>query len=80
MQGLDGLNKVPRHSYLPEKSLCLICRTPVKRSHILWRKELILLTGPVEAISWAYRCPDPACVSVIGASGTTKRCTRFTNG
>jgi len=61
MQGLDGLNKVPRHSYLPEKSLCLICRTPVKRSHILWRKELILLTGPVEAISWAYRCPDPAC-------------------
>lgn len=61
MQGLDGLNKVPRHSYLPEKSLCLICRTPVKRSHILWRKELILLTGPVEVISWAYRCPDPAC-------------------
>ena len=61
MQGLDGLNKVPRHSYLPEKSLCLICRAPVKRSHILWRKELILLTGPVEAISWAYRCPDPAC-------------------
>ena len=61
MQDINKLNKVPTRSYLPENRLCPICHTPLKRSHILWRKELILLTGPVKVISWTYRCPDPAC-------------------
>lgn len=61
MQAISKFNKVPRHSYRPEKRLCPICRTYLKRSHILWRKQLILLTGPVEVTSWAYRCPEPTC-------------------
>jgi hypothetical protein len=61
MQGINALSKVPRRSYRPENRVCPICHTPLERSHILWRKELILLTGPVGATSWAYRCPNQAC-------------------
>lgn len=61
MQGINELSKVSRRSYRPENRVCPICRTPLERSHILWRKELILLTGPVGATSWGYRCPNQAC-------------------
>lgn len=61
MQGINELSKVPRCSYRPEKRVCPTCRIPLKRSHILWRKELILLTGSVGVISWAYGCPNQAC-------------------
>lgn len=62
MQDMHVLDQVPRCAYRPETRLCPICGTYLKRSHMLWRKQLIRLTGPVEAISWAYRCPDPTCV------------------
>jgi hypothetical protein len=54
-------NNLARRSYRPEQRFCPVCRTFLKRSHILWRKRLIGLTGVSEVISWLYRCPNPAC-------------------
>lgn len=61
MQNLNESAKVPRRSYRPKQRLCPICHSVLKRSHILWRKRLILLTGPVDVTSRAYRCPDTTC-------------------
>jgi hypothetical protein len=61
VQNINKLNQVPRISYRPENQLCPTCHTVLKRSHILWRKELVCLTGPMQVISWAYRCPNPVC-------------------
>jgi len=33
----------------------------LKRSHILWRKCVITLTGPIWVTSWGYSCPNPDC-------------------
>lgn len=54
-------DKAPRRSYRPERRFCPTCHTFLKRSHILWRKQLFLLSGPVKVTSWAYRCPNAAC-------------------
>jgi hypothetical protein len=61
MQNLNESAKVPRRSYRPKQRLCSICHSVLKRSHILWRKRLIFLTGPVDVTSRAYRCPDTTC-------------------
>jgi hypothetical protein len=61
MQNLNESAKVPRRSYRPKQRLCPICHSVLKRSHILWRKRLIFLTGPVDVTSRAYRCPDTTC-------------------
>lgn len=52
---------IPKRSYRPKQRLCRVCQRVLKRSHILWRKSLIFLTGPEKVLSWAYRCPNPAC-------------------
>ena len=54
---------VPRRSYRPAQRSCPSCQSTLKRSHILWRKRLITLTGPVQVISWGYRCPKATCAS-----------------
>ena len=61
MQNLNNPAKVPRRSYRPKQRLCPICRRVLKRSHILWRKRLIFLSGPVDVTSWVYRCPNMTC-------------------
>lgn len=61
MQNLNDPAKVSRRSYRPKQRLCPICRSVLKRSHILWRKRLFFLTGPVDVTSWVYRCPDMTC-------------------
>lgn len=60
MPNLNQVN-IPKRSYRPEQRLCPTCKDFLKRSHILWRKRLIFLTGPEQVISWAYRCPNPLC-------------------
>lgn len=66
MPDLNKRPEVPSRSYRPEEYLCPICHRILKRSHILWRKRLIFLTGSVDVTSWAYRCPDPTCVGAKG--------------
>jgi hypothetical protein len=68
VQGITE-NNVPRRSYRPEQQLCPECQAILKRSHILWRKNIIMLDGPVRVTSWGYRCPKPDCP----APGTTYR-------
>lgn len=50
-----------RYSYRPKQRYCPVCHSILKRSHILWRKCLILLTGPIDVTSWTYGCPDATC-------------------
>lgn len=61
MQDINERNTVPKRSYRPQRRLCPVCHRVLKRSHILWRKRVIFLTGPVDVTSWAYCCPDPTC-------------------
>jgi len=50
-----------RRYYRPEQRLCPTCGTVLKRHHILWRKHLVLLSGPAYVTSWAYCCPNTGC-------------------
>ena len=61
MQNLNNPAKEPKRSYRPEQRSCPICHSVLKRSHILWRKRLIFLTGPMDVTSWVYQCPDVTC-------------------
>lgn len=63
MQRLTRAPGVPRRSYRPAQRSCPSCQSTLKRSHILWRKRLLTLTGPVQVISWGYRCPKATCAS-----------------
>lgn len=62
MSEINNLNKVPRRAYRPQQRLCPICRSLLKRSHIVWRKRLICSTGLVDIVSWGYRCPNQTCL------------------
>jgi hypothetical protein len=61
MKNIDKSSETPKRSYRPKQRLCPICHHILKRDHILWRKRLILLTGPVDVTSHAYQCPDKTC-------------------
>jgi hypothetical protein len=63
MHRLPELNHLSRRSYRPVQRLCPACQTVLKRHHILWRKTLVLLAGPVHITSWGYRCPNPSCAA-----------------
>jgi hypothetical protein len=54
-------NDAPQCSYRPRQRRCPRCQSTLKRSHILWRKHLITLDGPVRATNWGYRCPNSGC-------------------
>jgi len=58
---LTKVNKVPKVYYRPEQNLCPVCHEPLKRDHILWRKQVTFSTGARDLVSWAYRCPQEAC-------------------
>ncbi len=49
--------------YRPEQERCATCQGPLKRSHLLWHKQVIGLQGAVEVGSWGYRCANPDCSS-----------------
>jgi hypothetical protein len=61
VSNINNPNNITRRSYRPEQRFCPKCRTLLKRSHILWRKRLLGLTGVSEVVSWAYRCPAQTC-------------------
>ena len=61
MQNSDKPTKVSRRTYRPEQRFCPMCHNVIKRSHILWRKRLILLAGPVDMMSWVYQYPNTTC-------------------
>ena len=53
--------RVNRHWYRPEEQRCPACGAKLKRSHLLWRKEVAGLQG-IEAVGrWAYRCVTEDC-------------------
>ena len=63
MQRLTSAPAIQRRSYRPEQRSCPSCQSTLKRSHILWRKRLLTLTGPVQVSSWGYRCPKATCAT-----------------
>jgi len=48
-------------SYRPEEQMCPYCGNYLKRSHILWRKELIFANRTEFVTNWVYRCCDETC-------------------
>jgi len=67
MEKLSEPVRASKCSYRPKRRYCPVCHSILKRSHILWRKCLILLTGAMDVTSWAYGCSDATCA---GASET----------
>ena len=61
MAHFDKANRVPTVSYRPERRLCPVCQSKLRRDHILWHKRLTFLTGIKMVVSWAYRCPHTDC-------------------
>jgi hypothetical protein len=55
--------ELPRRYYRPERRLCPACGAVLKRHHVLWRKHLVLLSGPAYVTSWGYCCPNVGCAS-----------------
>lgn len=62
---IRGKKPKPRRSrsYRPEEQVCPSCGRFLERSHILWRKELIFVSGAESVVSWVYRCPEPTCIT-----------------
>lgn len=56
-------SNVPSVYYKPEIDKCLECGKKLKRSHRLWGKYIIQLTGTIYAASMGYRCPSDDCSS-----------------
>ena len=47
--------------YKPELEKCLGCGSQLKRSHRIWNKYIIRLTGIIYAVSMGYRCSSDKC-------------------
>jgi len=56
-------SNVPSVYYRPEIDKCLECGERLKRSHRVWGKYIIQLTGTIYAASMGYRCPSDGCSS-----------------
>ncbi len=61
MPHLKKSETVLKTTYRPEQRSCPICRSVLKRDHILWRKYMLFSTGAQVVTSWAYRCPQADC-------------------
>lgn len=48
-------------NYRPLEQTCPYCGKELKRSHILWRKELIYANRTEVVSSWVYRCANEQC-------------------
>lgn len=64
MKNLNKSSKPPKRWHRPKQRFCPVCHSVLKRDHILWRKRLIFLTGPVDVTSHAYQCPGTTCAGV----------------
>lgn len=47
--------------YKPEMMNCPECESKLQRSHRVWNKYIIQLTGTIYAISMGYKCPNGDC-------------------
>lgn len=56
---------VPTIYYKPEIEKCLECGRELKRSHRVWDKYIIQLSGIIYAISMGYRCSNAVCSSEV---------------
>lgn len=54
-------SNVPTVYYRPEMQNCLECESRLNRSHRVWSKYIIQLTGTIHAVSMGYRCPNDEC-------------------
>lgn len=52
---------VPTIYYKPEITNCPECKSNLKRSHRVWNKYIIQLSGTIYAVSMGYRCPNGDC-------------------
>ena len=56
-------SNVPAVYYKPEIEKCLECGEKLERSHRVWNKYIIQLTGTIYVVSMGYRCPEDDCSS-----------------
>lgn len=59
-------------SYRPVEELCPYCGSYLKRSHILWRKELIFANRTESVTSWGYRCAESTCCNTKTLYGSVE--------
>ncbi len=52
---------VPTIYYKPEIMNCPECESKLRRSHRVWDKYIIQLSGTIYAVSMGYRCPNEDC-------------------
>ena len=61
MKVAKDYSNVPAVYYRPEIGNCLECESPLKRSHRVWSKYIIRLSGNIYAVSMGYKCPNNDC-------------------
>ena len=54
-------SNVPAIYYRPEMMNCLECESKLERSHRVWSKYIIRLSGTIYAVSMGYKCPNHDC-------------------
>lgn len=72
MQRITNAKNDPHRSYRPKQRLCPHCHCLLKRSHILWRKRIITLSGPIWVTNWGYKCLNPDCPEPKVVYGSTE--------
>lgn len=61
MKTAKDYTNVPTIYYKPEMMKCPECESELKRSHRVWNKYIIQLSGTIYAVSMGYRCPNADC-------------------
>ena len=65
-------SNVPTLYYKPEVMNCLECRSRLERSHRVWNKYIIRLSGTIYAVSMGYKCPNDDCSMDIYRSAVSE--------
>ena len=61
MKTSKDYTNVPTIYYKPEITNCPECKSKLKRSHRVWNKNIIQLSGTIYAVSMGYKCPNSDC-------------------
>ena len=72
MRNLKNANQISQASYRPEQQVCPLCKSKLKRDHIVWRKHMTFSTGEQIVTSWAYRCAGAGCPNATKDFRSTK--------
>ncbi len=65
MKIAKSYNDVSTIYYKPEIQKCLGCGNELKRSHKVWDKYIIQLSGIIYAVSMGYSCTNDNCPSGV---------------